>query len=224
MKENQNSTPLLKSGRNNFVEQWMVRANTKDIFLKFFVYFLALNYLYEEDHKKNHSYNNSSEKRTESEKLLSFLKTVYYNQTDSKYSNIANVLVNDEFNVLFSVERNKRENKSLNAQSLKYMLPKRVFEKNEWTDGEPEAVLDDGCVKDINKFKTLVAFYKIYRIRCNLFHGHKQSANPRDIELVEKANELLESFLLACIKDGLGFFNYEEEKQNTSSCDNTYGV
>lgn len=220
---NENSA-FLTPGKNNFVKQWMKHANTKDIFLKFFIYFLALNYLYEDDYKKKHCYGRARKTETEYEKLLSFLRTVYYEE--SYYRNIGKVLVGSNCDLLFSVET--QNSPSTLERGIKGFLPKHLFKcKSEKDENDEEItfdpILDKSLKNNIEKFNTLVAFYKIYRIRCNLFHGQKQPTNPRDKELVETANVLLEKFLSASVKDGLGIFYYEEEFSNKSSCDNTNG-
>lgn len=38
-------------------------------------------------------------------------------------------------------------------------------------------------------------FMMIYTVRCNLFHGSKETSNPRDVRLVQRSGEILEIYL-----------------------------
>ena len=63
--------------------------------------------------------------------------------------------------------------------------------------------LTDGNTKDFENLKQTNnkddrihgLFQTLYTIRCNLFHGHKKTDSPRDVDLVRYAGEILEIFL-----------------------------
>ena len=46
---------------------------------------------------------------------------------------------------------------------------------------------------------------KVYRVRCNLFHGDKHVTNEKDIKLVTTSNVVLERFLRGCAAERLGY-------------------
>ena len=49
---------------------------------------------------------------------------------------------------------------------------------------------------------------RIYQVRCNLFHGDKDSSNDHDRELVKAGADYLERFIMLCITDLYGVLEY----------------
>jgi hypothetical protein len=54
-------------------------------------------------------------------------------------------------------------------------------------------------LRNITDIKELITF--IYRVRCNLFHGHKKPDDPRDKQLVRSSEQFLSSLLKNAIGD-----------------------
>lgn len=52
---------------------------------------------------------------------------------------------------------------------------------------------EESTMANLNDFGGLVDV--LYRIRCNLFHGEKDSMNPRDVKLVELAASILDDWM-----------------------------
>lgn len=169
----------------NFVEEWTAYANEKgrDLFFKFFCYFLAFNHLYDCDYLwDDEDYNLfCSEKSVkEIEKVVAFLKHVLISENGPKLD----VVVSDnDYNVLCSVQ---------------WRNPKT----GDWELDDP-----DQCRAFAHpvtpREKTLLAMTKVYRVRCNLFHGEKRMTMYHDRELVESSNNLLGVFLRECIHNQL---------------------
>ncbi|GEM_PF-3286217 len=80
-----------------------------------------------------------------------------------------------------------------NSPFIKIFLDDKVIDvKSNYQNRETfEALKDD---KDIYK-RTNALFQTMYQVRCNLFHGDKRFNDPRDIELVRCAGEILEIYL-----------------------------
>ena len=60
-----------------------------------------------------------------------------------------------------------------------------------WFKEKAVSALDDS----ISNWRVVYAFTKVYRARCNLFHGDKHVTDEKDLLLVETSCELLRRFL-----------------------------
>ena len=70
---------------------------------------------------------------------------------------------------------------------------------------EMSIAVDNGYRSRLNVIRSLL---RIYQVRCNLFHGDKDSSNDHDRELVKAGADYLERFIMFCITDLYGMLEY----------------
>jgi len=189
------------NGTYNFVREWMSYADEegRNLFFKFFCYFLAFNHLYESvdlwDRQARERLK-CREHISDLDKVIAFLKHALIEDDGPRL----NVVVEDsDYAVLTSVRwHNSRTDR--------------------WQRDNPSECrfIEELVVKSNDpRWKTLLALTKVYRIRCNLFHGEKHVTDDRDRRLVECSNNLLNAFLQECASRGLGlehiYFTGNEE-------------
>ena len=178
------------NGRYNFVEEWMSYAEEegRNLFFQFFCYFLAFNHLYESKDLWNRNERvrlRSKEHISDLDKIIAFLM---YAIVDSEGPRLNVVVEDSDYETLCSV---------------KWHNPWNDY----WAKDNPREsryVEDRINGTDSPKWKTVQALTKVYRVRCNLFHGEKHITDDRDRKLVECSNNLLSAFLRECANHGLG--------------------
>lgn len=178
------------NGTYNFVKEWMSYADEegRNLFFKFFCYFLAFNHLYDSvdlwdrEERKRLS---GQDRISDLDKVLAFLKYALISENGKRLD----VTVSDKDCAVLS--------------SVKWHNPRN----NRWQRDDPRECreIEEQVIKSNDaKWKTLLALAKVYRVRCNLFHGEKHVTDDRDRKLVECSNNLLCAFLQACADRGLG--------------------
>lgn len=171
----------------DFVNEWMNHASGGDLFFKFFCYYLAFNHLYDtkellrpEERRKI----DNGAKLTDLERIVSFLR---------------HVLI-DEDGPRLSVSVQPEEKQILDTVHWKNRRDKWV------EDNPPELdwLRELARTAPNSKWPTVLALTKVYRVRCNLFHGEKHITNLDDKKKVSVSTGLLERFLQACVVAHLG--------------------
>lgn len=177
----------------NFIKVWLAAAKSQDPFYKFLCFFLSFNHLYSK-YRALH---------------------IDEDQDEHDMSVITRFLA-DTF-------------EKMKAKGLVYKLPNELNWKSggsgccltrevkilaepelEWKSTEPyieTALANEGVVRDSDNWNVIKIFLRIYKIRCNLFHGNKSPCNKRDVQKVEESCVVLGSFLRKYLDCGL----YEEE-------------
>jgi len=76
----------------------------------------------------------------------------------------------------------------------------------QWVDTEryiETALANEGVVRNSTEWDLIKVFLRIYKIRCNLFHGDKRLTDKDDVARVSDSCVVLESFLRWYVDCGL---------------------
>lgn len=196
-------SPLPPNGPYDFVREWTQYAEEsgRDLFFKFFCYFLAFNHLYESRDLWNHdkyAVLRNQERISDLDKVVAFLTHVFIDDQGPKLS----VAVSEEeYDLLITVEWHN-------------------YKTGRWCLDRPHECYDlrhkVEQSKDV-RYKTMLALTKVYRVRCNLFHGDKHVTCDRDRQLVEISSELLCRFLASCMDANLGMEHLWIERKESEN-------
>ena len=215
----------------DFVSEWLSYAEQgrENIFFSFFCQFLALNHLYEtaecrgdlrfNDYDEYHTVISSRKPKTDMEKLIAFLDAQVVK------GGIRVEFSDKQYRILKSVKRMKRDAEASQGDLAPPPLAWE-YERNRVLAGYIDYVRNRhrqsgqyGERVEENTIRLVEIMVKIYRVRCNLFHGAKHPSNERDRLLVETSNEILGRFLVECTKRKLGLYHWSENHDNGASTD-----
>ena len=118
----------------------------------------------------------------------------------------------------YVIKTARRSTLSTSLESVPDLFFSPVYRRNPVTrTDEPE----DDLVNDIqsemsaavdngyrSRLTIIRALLRIYQVRCNLFHGDKDSSKDHDRELVKAGADYLERFIMLCITDLYGVLEY----------------
>lgn len=97
---------------------------------------------------------------------------------------------------------------------LTKQVKRRNLQNGNW-EGEDELVQDiieemkhETDSGRVARLRVALILLRIYQVRCNLFHGDKDSSNTDDYGLVEDGAIVLERFVLLCIDQLAGMIDY----------------
>ena len=174
------------SDRYDFLGEWMKVAEDRNLFFRFFCYFLSFNHLYSKDNCLHADENNDPH---DMPKITRFLVRAFRQARD----------------------RGSQKYRFPNDFDFgKCTLQKhvRVLAEPEllWKDTEPyieTALANEGVVRGSEEWNLIKIFLRIYKIRCNLFHGDKSPADANDVARVSDSCVILESFLRWYVECGL---------------------
>lgn len=168
--------------------EWYEYASKENdnYFVKFMMYWVAFNWLYEEYRKDSQDTQNSQETK---------------NTKNTKNTKDCNDRPDEKLAIQNFLDGNN------NKENLKALESLKIFKKPEFQDAiavlTKEPIIDarTGIPKGhykyevVNNESILDLIYIIYHIRCNLFHGSKSPSSDRNRDLVIASATILDAFL-----------------------------
>ena len=192
----------------NFVQEWIDYAEERkdDDFLNFFCYFLSLNYLF-----SNHGMKLPVQPRSEREMLTRFLTDHLRKLFQESSFSIPNEVHELRKSVkVTSPARDQKLTPKLNPRTRQPPRPVVIHGIEYTSDKEDLDIAEDleylsasnrrNDPDGIRIWECILLFHRIYQVRCNLFHGGKSVANPRDRNLVHESVLVMRLFFRSYLK------------------------
>lgn len=170
----------------DFLGEWMRIAEDRNLFFRFFCYYLSFNHLYS---KYNCLYADENDDPHDMPKIARFLVRAFKQARDRG-----------------SQKYRFPENFDFGKCTLQKHVRVLAEPELRWVDTEPyieTALANEGVARNSDEWEVIKIFLRIYKIRCNLFHGDKSPADVNDVERVSDSCVILESFLRWYVECGL---------------------
>jgi len=164
--------------RYDFLDEWMKVAEGRHLFFRFFCYFLSFNHLYSKD---NCLHADENEDSHDMPVITRFLVRTLKRACDKGCPTY-----------------HYPEGFELDKSSLSKHVRVLAEPELRWVDTEcyiETAMANESVARDSDEWNLIKVFLRIYKIRCNLFHGDKTPTDVNDVARVSDSCVVLESFL-----------------------------